>query len=90
VGRRSGAAGIARWRGLGEGQREEEERKGGREADRWGPGVSASVKKKTGRGRGGPAREAGWATWAEREPVLFSFFSFLFFKLHFQTKFISN
>jgi hypothetical protein len=47
--------------------------------------------KEKGRERGGPAREAGWAAWAEREPVLFSFFSLLlFFKLHFQTKFISN
>jgi hypothetical protein len=40
------------------------------------------VKKKKERGRGGPAREAGWAAWAiwaEREPTLvFPFFLFLF------------
>jgi hypothetical protein len=52
------------------------------------------VKKKKERGRSGPARGAGWAVWAiraEREPALvFSFFLFFFFKLHFQTKFISN
>jgi hypothetical protein len=90
VGRRLGAAGIARRRGLGEGQREEEERKGGREADRWGPGVSASVKRKRGGGevgrrgrRVGPLGPKGSRCW-------FLFFSFLFFKLHFQTKFISN
>jgi hypothetical protein len=44
-----------------------------------GPRLSAPRgKKKKGRGRGGLAREVGWAAWAEREPVRVFFFFFLF------------
>jgi hypothetical protein len=93
VGRRPGAAGIARRRGLGwaaGGRRKE------REGERLTGGPRSSAlreKKKREEERSGPAREAGWAAWAiwaEREPALV----FFFFKLHFQTnihfKFKSN
>jgi hypothetical protein len=57
---------------------------GGRgSADRWGRDVSGSRKKKKGSGRGGPARGVRWAAWAtraEREPALVSFFSNFIFK----------
>jgi hypothetical protein len=59
-----------------------------------GPGCRRRGVKEKGEGEGGPAREAGWAAWAEKEPVRFSFFFFSFFKLHFQIifhlKFNSN
>jgi hypothetical protein len=55
--------------------------------------ASAAQGKRKGEGEGGPAREAGWAAWAEKEPVQISFFSFLY-QLHFQIifhlKFNSN
>jgi hypothetical protein len=86
VGRRPGAAGIARRRGSGGGAAGGRRKEGGEgETDRRAPAVSVSVKKKKERGRSGPARGVGsavWAFWAEREPALvflfFSFFSFSF------------
>jgi hypothetical protein len=77
VGRRPGAAGIARRRGLGwaaGGRRKE------REGERLTGGPRSSAlreKKKREEERSGPAREAGWAAWAiwaEREPALVFFF----------------
>jgi hypothetical protein len=62
---------------------------GEREADRWGPGVSGSREKEKGEGEGGPAREAGWAAWAEKEPVQISFFSLPFSNFIFKPNFIS-
>jgi hypothetical protein len=38
--------------------------------------ASAAQGKRKGEGEGGPAREAGWAAWAEKEPVQISFFFF--------------
>jgi hypothetical protein len=74
------------------GERGEEEKEGGRgEADKWAPTVSGSRKKRKGEGEGGPTREAGWAAWAEKEPVWFSlFFSFPFSNFIFKSFFISN
>jgi hypothetical protein len=85
VGKRPGAAGIARRRGLGwaaEGRRKE--REGERLTD--GPRSSAlREKKKKRRGEewaGAVGLMGRLAIWAEREPALVFF---LFFKLHFQT-----
>jgi hypothetical protein len=72
------------------GEQGEEERKGGREADRWGPGVSDSKRKRKEReGEVGRRGTVSWASrpgWAERGAgkVLF----FFFFKLLFQTTFL--
>jgi hypothetical protein len=58
-----------------------------------GPRRQRLKEKEKGEGEGGPAQEAGWAAWAEKEPVQISFFSFLY-QLHFQIifhlKFNSN
>jgi hypothetical protein len=97
VGRRPGAAGIARRRGLGGaagGRRKE------REGERLTGGPrSSTLREKKKKRRGEEWAGAGgwmvgcWAAWAERESALVSLF-FFFFKLHFQTnihfKFKSN
>jgi hypothetical protein len=46
--------------------------------------------KEKGEGEGGPAREAGWAAWAEKEPVLISLFFPFFSNFIFKSFFISN
>jgi hypothetical protein len=48
------------------------------------------VKKKKGRGRGGPAWGAGWAAWAiwaERKPALVSFFFLFLFQTSFSNQY---
>jgi hypothetical protein len=73
---RDGDRAVARARGGAAGGRRKERGKG--EADRRAPVVSAAgEKRKREEERSGPAREAGWAAWAEREPALV-FFLFLF------------
>jgi hypothetical protein len=60
--------------------------KGGGEADRRAPIVSAAGEKRKERERSGPTREAGWAAWAiwaEREPALV----FLFFQTSFSNQY---
>jgi hypothetical protein len=47
-----------------------------------GPGCQRLGGKRKREGRGGPAREAGWAAWAEKEPGCFLLF-FLFFQTSF-------
>jgi hypothetical protein len=80
-GEKAGAGRIQRACGGGRG---EEERKGGKGADRWDPPVGAAVKKKGKGESGGPAGELGWAAWAERVAGALALF---FFKLHFQILF---
>jgi hypothetical protein len=77
--------------------RGKKKRKGGREADRWGPGVSDSKIKRKERGRGGPVRgrldgPAGLAGPKGEQVRFFSFFFFskLLFKTIFLFKFKSN
>jgi hypothetical protein len=54
-----------------------------------GPGCRrCGVKRKKEEGEGGPAREVGWAAWAEKEPARFCFFPFSNFI--FKSFFISN
>jgi hypothetical protein len=73
------------------GERGEEEKEGGRgEADKWVPAVSVSRKKRKGEGEGGPTREAGWAAWAEKEPVRFFFFFLFLFQTSFSNHFSSQ
>jgi hypothetical protein len=86
---RGGNRAAARPRG-GSGRKKKGRGRG--EADRWAQASAAQGKK--GEGEGGPAREAGWAAWAEKEPVQISlFFLFFFnfiFKSFFHLKFNSN
>jgi hypothetical protein len=75
------------------GQRgEEEERKGEGEADKRGPGVSARGEKEKGEEErwagAGDGRRAAGPSGLKGEPARFPFFSFFFFKLHFQTIFL--
>jgi hypothetical protein len=55
-----------------------------------GPGCRRRGVKEKGEGEGGPAREAGWAAWAEKEPGCFLFFLFFFSNFIFKSFFISN
>jgi hypothetical protein len=59
-----------------------------------GPGCRRRGVKEKGKGEWWAGAGVGWAAWAEKEPVRFSFFFFSFFKLHFQIifhlKFNSN
>jgi hypothetical protein len=66
--------------------------RGGRKGKRRqvGPRRQWLKEKEKGVGRGGPARETGWAAWAEREPVLFSFFSSFLFQTSFSNHFSSQ
>jgi hypothetical protein len=83
-------------RGCGGGPASRGKKKGrGKRRLTGGPRLSAPRgKKKKGRGRGGLAREVGWAAWAEREPVRVFFLFFSFFQTPFSNqihfKFKSN
>jgi hypothetical protein len=66
-------------------------KEGGKRRLTGGPRLSAlRGKKKKGRGRGGLAREVGWAAWAEREPVRVFFFFLFFFQTSFSNHFSSQ
>jgi hypothetical protein len=83
-----GSRGGAGSGGGAAGGRRKERGKG--EADRRAPVVSAAgEKRKREEERSGPAREAGWAAWAEREQALV-FFSFSFSNFIFKPIFNSN
>jgi hypothetical protein len=94
VGRRPGAAGIARRRRFGWAAGGRRKERGEGEADRWAPDVGVSVKKKKGEGErwacagrlDGPLGPSG----LKGKPALFSFFSFSSSNFIFKSFFISN
>jgi hypothetical protein len=88
VGRRPGAAGIARRRGLGRGQREEEERKG--EEGRLTGGAQASAAQGKRKRRGGRWAGAGGRLGRLGRKGAGADFFFFFFNFIFKSFFISN